>query len=67
MITQIINNCETCQKAKYERKPIIDKFKMMETPSKPNELIHIDIYHFHKYIFLTMIDKLTKKGYVYRL
>lgn len=67
MITKIINNCETCQKAKYERKPITDKFKMTETPSKPNEIIHIDIYHFHKYIFLTMIDKLTKKGYVYRL
>lgn len=48
VITQIINNCDICQEAKYERKPIQEKFKLTETPNQPNEIIHIDIYHFHK-------------------
>lgn len=44
IIKKIINNCDTCLTYKYERKPNKTKFKMTETPTKPLEIIHIDIY-----------------------
>lgn len=66
-ITRIINNCKTCLETKYERKPIKLKYELSQTPNRPNETIHMDIYYFRKHPFLTLIDKLTKKAYVYFL
>lgn len=66
-ITKIINNCKTCLQTKYERKPIKKKFELSETPNRPNEILHIDIYYFMKHPFLTLVDKLTKKAYAYYL
>lgn len=60
-ISEFINNCETCILAKYERNPKLVPFKITETPKKPNEIIHMDVfYSINKTIFITMIDKFTK-------
>lgn len=66
-ITKIINNCRTCVETKYERKPIKLKYEISETPTQPNQILHMDIYFFTKRPFLTIIDKLTKKAYAYYL
>lgn len=66
-ITKVINNCKTCLETKYERKPFRVKYKISETPTSINEILHMDIYYFMKQAFLTLIDKLTKKAYIYHL
>jgi len=67
LITRIINKCEVCLKNKYERSPEKTKFELTETPSKPLEIVHIDIYFVHKEIFLTVIDKFSKFASAYLL
>ena len=60
-IHKYINNCIICNMCKYDRHPVKPKFMISETPSKPNEIIHIDIWFLNKNsMFLTFIDKLTK-------
>ncbi len=66
-IQLIINNCEKCQRVKYDRKPIRPKFKLTETPTDKNEIIHVDIFHFKKQSFVTVIDKLTKFAAAYNI
>lgn len=60
-VTKIINNCEICNAQIYKRRPIKHKFQLIETPSGPNEIIHIDIFHsLNQNLFMTFIDKFTK-------
>lgn len=60
-ITQFINNCDTCNKEKYERRPIKQIFKITETPQNPGEIVHADVYYsLEKKLFLTFIDKFSK-------
>lgn len=60
-VTQFINNCEICNLEKYERKPIKQKYQLTETPSAPNQIIHIDVFYtLEKNLFLTFIDKFSK-------
>ena len=66
-IQLIINNCEKCQRVKYDRKPIRLMFKLTETPTDKNETIHVDIFHFKKQSFFTVIDKLTKFAAAYNI
>lgn len=44
-IQKFINNCEVCNKAKYERQPYKIPLQKTETPHKPNQIIHIDIWY----------------------
>ena len=67
MIHLVINQCEICQEVKYDRKPIRAKFLQTETPSKSNEIIHIDTYVIKRFHFLTIIDKFSKYGVAYPL
>lgn len=64
-IQLIINNCEKCQQIKYDRRPIKPKFVLTETPKEKNDTIHLDIFHFKKQAFVTIIDKLTKFAAAY--
>ncbi|CAD7091435.1 unnamed protein product [Hermetia illucens] len=57
VITKFINNCETCNLAKYNRKPIKPEFQISETPKNINEIAHIDIFQIGKKQFFTTIDK----------
>lgn len=60
-ITQYINNCDICNKEKYDRHPIKQEYKITETPGKPGEIIHVDVfYSLQKTLFLTFIDKFSK-------
>lgn len=67
LIQLVINQCEICQEIKYDRKPIKLKFSHTETPSKINEIIHIDTYIVKRFHFLTVIDKFSKFGAAYPL
>lgn len=66
-ITRIVNNCRICLENKYERNKQPLKFELTETPSKPLDILHIDIYAVHNENFLTIIDKFTKFGSAYIL
>lgn len=67
-ITQLINNCEICNIEKYDRNPPKISYKITETPSKPREIVHIDVFYtLEKLIFMTMIDKFTKFAVAYRI
>lgn len=60
-ITEFINNCEICNLEKYDRRPVKQTFKATETPSKPREIVHADVfYSLNKTLFLTCIDKFSK-------
>ena len=61
----IINNCDKCKEIKYDRNPIKPKFNKTETPNSKNDIIHLDIFHYKKQAFVTIIDKLTKFAVVY--
>lgn len=60
LIHKYINNCDTCNLSKYDRKPVQYKFEISETPNEPNEIVHGDLFFCHKSTFLTIIDKFTK-------
>lgn len=66
-ITSIINKCETCATNKYERSRKLIKLEITETPDKPLEILHIDIYSVLGENFLTIIDKFSKFGSAYML
>lgn len=67
-ITEFVNNCAICTLAKYERNPKLVPYKISETPRKPNEIIHMDIfYSINKSLFVTMIDKFTKTALITRI
>lgn len=66
-IILIINNCQKCRGIKYDRKPIKQKFEHTETPEGKNHIIHLDIFHYKKTSFVTVIDKLTKFAVAYEI
>lgn len=66
-IRKQINNCQRCLLTKYERKPLKPKFRISETPTEHNQVVHTDVFHINKQTFLTLIDKLNKKSYIYDL
>lgn len=59
-IHKIINNCHICSSAKYDRNPIKSKFRLTETPSTVNEIVHVDTYVNSKHSFIIFIDKFSK-------
>lgn len=64
-IQLIINNCGKCKEIKYDRKPIKAKFELTETPNEKHSIIHLDVFHYKKQTFVTIIDKLTKFAIAY--
>lgn len=63
LIQRYINNCEVCNLAKYDRNPPKFQFKISETPTDQNEIVHADIFHCQKRYFLTILDKFSKHLY----
>lgn len=59
-ITKTLNNCEKCKTLKYDRNPPKLKFQVPETPLKPLEILHLDIYSVNHNQILTIIDKCSK-------
>lgn len=66
-ITRVINNCNICSVNKYERTKQPIKYEITETPGKPLEILHIDVYSVHKENFLTILDKFSKFASAYLL
>lgn len=60
LINTIVNNCDICGAAKYDRRPIKKKYEFTETASKINEIIHLDTYTNSKHSFINFIDKFSK-------
>lgn len=59
-ITIFINICKYCQKAKYERRPYRQKFEYTATPTKPLQIVHMDIFIINDNKFLTLCDKFSR-------
>lgn len=66
-VYQIINNCDICAEAKYDRNPIRKKFHFTETPSTTNEIVHVDTYVNSKHPFIVFIDKFSKHAVCFYL
>ena len=60
IIEKYINNCDICNRSKYDRKPIKEKFKLTETPKDIKEILSMDIYTNCGNHFLTFIDRFSK-------
>jgi len=60
MANEVVVNCKTCQKAKYDRHPQKQILGETPSPSYTGELLHIDIFSTDKKYFLTCVDKLSK-------
>ena len=65
IINKLTNNCDVCNRGKYDRKPIKAKFLKTEMPSDKNQIIHVDIYTNTKQKFMTFIDKFSKFATIY--
>jgi len=59
-IAQTINNCDSCQTQKYDRRPNKIIYSLTETPERPMEIVHIDLYFINKKSVLTIIDKFSR-------
>lgn len=60
MANEVVVNCKTCSKAKYNRHPGKHIIGETTVPSYPGEILHIDIYSTDKKRFLTCVDKFSK-------
>lgn len=58
MLTNLVNQCDIYNRSKYARKkPYVP---IMLTPSKPFQVIHINIFLFERRDYLTLVDAFTK-------
>jgi RNase H-like domain found in reverse transcriptase/Reverse transcriptase (RNA-dependent DNA polymerase)/Integrase zinc binding domain len=64
-IENYINNCEICQKNRYDRSPPVVKFNLTPTASKPFDHIHIDVFRISNHPYLTIIDSFSRYGQAY--
>lgn len=64
-IQTFINNCETCNLAKYDRNPYHLEFEKTPTPSKPFEIVHMDLLTIENHNFLTLTDSFSKYSQAY--
>lgn len=59
-VAKYINLCKLCQRSKYERHPYKLKFKLTETPEKPLQIVHMDIFIIKQKNYLTFCDRFSK-------
>jgi len=60
LASEIVANCKTCAKAKYDRHPKKQELGETPIPSQVGEILHIDIFSTDQKYFLTSIDKFSK-------
>lgn len=66
-IAKYINQCDICNRAKYDRDPVQPKFQIVPPPHKPYQVAHADVLTIEQDKYLTVIDAFTKYAQVYRL
>jgi transposase InsO family protein len=64
-INQIINKCEICLAAKYDRSPYRVPLSGPMLAKRPFDVIHIDVFSFDKNKFLTIIDLFSRYTQAY--
>jgi len=60
LANEIVQNCKTCARAKYDRHPKKQEIGESPIPSCAWETLHIDIFSTDRKYFLTCIDKFSK-------
>jgi transposase InsO family protein len=66
-VTKYINECIICGQTKYDRNPIKQKFHVVPPPSRPFEIVHIDLFSVETQKYLTIIDAFSKYAQAYYL
>lgn len=66
-IAKYINECNVCGRAKYDRNPVKPRFQVVPPPTKPFEIVHLDLFSIETYKYLTIIDAFSKYAQAYFL
>lgn len=66
-VRTIINQCNHCQRNKYERHPNVVTNQGPITADHPFSQLHIDTFHFEQTRLLTILDVFSKYGQAYVL
>lgn len=66
-ITKYINECNICGQAKYDRHPIKQRFSIVPPPTKPFEIVHLDLFTAQTEKYLTIVDAFSKYAQAYHL
>lgn len=66
-VTKYINECRICGQAKYDRNPVKPRLQIVPPPSKPFEVVHLDLLSVDSHKYLTIIDAFSKYAQAYLL
>lgn len=66
-ISKYINECHICGQAKYDRNPIKQRFAIVPPPTKPFEVVHLDLFTAQTEKYLTLVDAFSKYAQAYHL
>lgn len=66
-VTKYINECNICGQAKYDRNPIRQRFSIVPPPTKPFEILHLDLFTAQNEKFRTLVDSFSKYAQAYLL
>lgn len=66
-ISKFINECLICGQAKYDRNPVRPRYQIVPPPTKPFEVVHLDLFSVDSNKYLTIIDAFSKYAQAYSL